>query len=76
MATDNKQKVLIRSMSYDELMNYLCTSDLNSKIISKNEDTWHQNYDGASYNPSRDYRYFTSIIQNTSKPVKLLSYIF
>ena len=39
MATDNKQKVLIRSMSYDELENYLVNSDLNSKIIPKNEDT-------------------------------------
>lgn len=45
MATDNKQKVLIRSMSTEELMNYLCTSDLNGKITPKNEDTWHQNYD-------------------------------
>lgn len=61
MATDNKQKVLIRSMSYDELMNYLCTSDLNGKIIPKNEDTWHQNYADvtATYNTS-------SIIQNNS----------
>lgn len=61
MATDNKQKVLIRSMSYDELMDYLCTSDLNGKINPKNEDTWHQNYANvvATYNTS-------SIIQNNS----------
>lgn len=45
MATDNKQKVLIRSMSTEELENYLCNSDINGKIIPKNEDTWHQNYD-------------------------------
>lgn len=63
MATDNKQKVLIRSMSYDELMDYLCNSDLNGKIIPKNENTWHQNYDGSPYND----KYFSSIIQNTSK---------
>lgn len=47
MATDNKQKVLIRSMSYNELENYLVNSDLNGKIIPKNEDTWHQNYADA-----------------------------
>lgn len=49
MATDNKQKVLIRSMSYDELENYLCNNDLNGKIIPKNEDTWHQNYGEITY---------------------------
>lgn len=64
MATDNKQKVLIRSMSYNELENYLCTNDLNGKITPKNEDTWHQNYDSLSENL---YRYVASIIQNTSK---------
>lgn len=48
MATDNKQKVLIRSMSVEELMDYLCTSDLNGKITPKNEDTWHQNYDSVN----------------------------
>ena len=64
MATDNKQKVLIRSMSTEELENYLCNSDLNGKIIPKNEDTWHQNYDSWV---SQDYIYFSSIIQNTSK---------
>lgn len=45
MVTDNKQKVLIRSMSVEELENYLVNSDLNGKITPKNEDTWHQNYD-------------------------------
>lgn len=62
MATDNKQKVLIRSMSYNELENYLVNSDLNGKIIPKNEDTWHQNYAyvTSTYNVS-------SIIQNNSK---------
>ena len=35
-------------MSYDELENYLCNSDLNGKIIPKNEDTWNQNYDSIS----------------------------
>ena len=49
MATDNKQKVLIRSMSTEELENYLCNSDLNGKIIPKNEDTWHQNYEFVNY---------------------------
>lgn len=66
MATDNKQKVLIRSMSYDELMNYLCNSDLNGKIIPKNKDTWHQNYDTIiQYSVNR---YLVAlIIQNQSK---------
>lgn len=64
MATDNKQKVLIRSMSYDELMDYLVNSDLNGKIIPKNEDTWHQNYGGITYINSH---YIASIIQNNSK---------
>lgn len=48
MATDNKQKVLIRSMSVEELENYLVNSDLNGKITPKNEDTWHQNYDSVN----------------------------
>ena len=48
MATDNKQKVLIRSMSTEEIEKYLINSDLNDKIIPKNEDTWHQNYDNIS----------------------------
>mgnify|MGYP000131045043 CR=1 FL=1 len=52
MATDNKQKVLIRSMSVEELENYLVNSDLNGKITPKNEDTWHQNY---GYISSRNY---------------------
>lgn len=70
MATDNKQKVLIRSMSYDELMDYLCTSDLNGKIIPKNEDTWNQNYANvtATYNTS-------TIIQNNSKLSKYLLFL-
>ena len=42
MATDNKQKVLIRSMSVEEIENYMVNSDLNGKITPKNEDTWHQ----------------------------------
>ena len=48
MATDNKQKVLIRSMSVEEIEKYLVNSDLNGKITPKNEDTWHQNYNGVS----------------------------
>ena len=62
MATDNKQKVLIRSMNYDELENYLVNSDLNGKITPKNEDTWHQNYLDIVANWS-----ISSIIQNNSK---------
>lgn len=70
MATDNKQKVLIRSMSTEELENYLCNSDINGKIIPKNEDTWHQNYANvvATYNTS-------SIIQNNSKLSKYLLFL-
>lgn len=48
MATDNKQKVLIRSMSTEEIEKYMINSDLNGKIIPKNEDTWHQNYNTVS----------------------------
>ena len=44
MATDNKQKVLIRSMSVEEIENYMVNSDLNGKITPKNEDTWHQSF--------------------------------
>lgn len=44
MATDNKQKVLIRSMSVEEIENYMVNSDLNGKITPQNEDTWHHNY--------------------------------
>ena len=70
MATDNKQKVLIRSMSYNELMDYLCTSDLNGKITPKNEDTWHQNY--ANVNGDSNA---SSIIQNNSKLSKYLLFL-
>lgn len=62
MTTDNKQKVLIRSMSIEELMDYLCTSDLNGKIIPKNEDTWHQNYDHTSSN-----QHVGAILSNKSR---------
>ena len=44
MATDNKQKVLIRSMSVEELENYMVNSDRNGKITPQNEDTWHHSY--------------------------------
>lgn len=44
MATDNKQKVLIRSMSTEELENYMVNSDLNGKITPQNKDTWHHSY--------------------------------
>lgn len=63
MATDNKQKVLIRSMSIEEIEKYMINSDLNGKITPKNEDTWHQNYDGIRMYGSG---YIASIIQNTS----------
>lgn len=62
MATDNKQKVLIRSMSVEELMDYLCTSDLNGKITPKNEDTWHQNYDHTT-----SHYHVGAILSNKSK---------
>lgn len=63
MATDNKQKVLIRSMSIEELEKYMVNSDLNGKIIPKNEGTWHQNYDeGLSY-----YMYAGCILTNETK---------
>ena len=70
MATDNKQKVLIRSMSYNELMDYLCTNDLNGKIIPKNEDTWHQNYADVTATQNT-----SSIIQNNSKLSKYLLFL-
>lgn len=63
MATDNKQKVLIRSMSYDELMDYLCTSDLNGKITPKNEDTWHQDFSDIILRNSL-YVYIATILTN------------
>ena len=59
MATDNKQKVLIRSMSTEELENYLYNSDLNRKITPKNEDTWHQNY-----SPIRSRNFAAVILSN------------
>lgn len=70
MATDNKQKVLIRSMSVEEIENYLCTSDLNGKITPKNEDTWHQNYGDVTATLSA-----SSIIQNNSTLSKYLLFL-
>ena len=67
MATDNKQKVLIRSMSYDELMDYLCTSDLNGTITPKNEDTWHQDFSDLTLNTTYSYIYIATILTNISK---------
>lgn len=67
MATDNKQKVLIRSMSVEELENYLVNSDLNGKITPKNEDTWHQNYDDNHTNIQP--LVFGSILANNSKSI-------
>lgn len=72
MATDNKQKVLIRSMSYDELENYLVNSDLNSKIIPKNEDTWHQNYDAIGYKAGC---ILTNNTNNNNKKIFLKRYV-
>lgn len=66
MTTDNKQKVLIRSMSYNELENYLVNSDLNGKIIPKNVNTWHQNY-GTIVQYSVNHYIVALIIQNHSK---------
>lgn len=71
MATDNKQKVLIRSMSVEELMDYLCTSDLNGKITPKNEDTWHQKYDSLSQSFGYYWKIYAGIIlTNESKTNK------
>lgn len=64
MATDNKQKVLIRSMSVEELENYLCNSDLNGKIIPKNEDTWHQDFSDIKLSQTYSYIYITTILTN------------
>ena len=69
MATDNKQKVLIRSMSVEEIENYLCTSDLNGKITPKNEDTWHQSFEimppgGVQY---FGYDFLATILTNLTK---------
>ena len=72
MATDNKQKVLIRSMSYNELENYLCTSDLNGKITPKNEDTWHQNYDAIIYTAGC---ILTNNTNNNKKKIFLKRYV-
>lgn len=69
MATDNKQKVLIRSMSVEEIENYMVNSDLNGKITPKNEDTWHQSFaimpPGASNYFGRDF--LATILTNLTK---------
>lgn len=62
MVTDNKQKVLIRSMSTEEIEKYMINSDLNGKIIPKNEDTWHQNYNHVS-----SHEITSSTLTNESK---------
>lgn len=68
MATDNKQKVLIRSMSVEEVENYLVNSDLNGKITPKNEDTWHQDFSDLTINNTTySYIYIATILTNISK---------
>ena len=67
MATDNKQKVLIRSMSVEEIEKYLVNSDLNGKIIPKNEDTWHQDFSDLTVSDSSSYIYIATILTNISK---------
>ena len=67
MATDNKQKVLIRSMSVEEIEKYLVNSDLNGKIIPKNEDTWHQDFSDLTLNSTYSYIYIATILTNISK---------
>lgn len=64
MATDNKQKVLIRSMSIEEIENYLCNNDLNGKIIPKNEDTWHQDFSDINLSQTYSYIYIATILTN------------
>lgn len=64
MATDNKQKVLIRSMSVEEIENYLINSDLNGKIIPKNEDTWHQDFSDIHLSQTYSYIYIATILTN------------
>lgn len=77
MATDNKQKVLIRSMSYDEVKNYLCTSDLNGKIIPKNENTWHQKNTKLSPGGGQYFGsdFFAAILLNLNKTNNLSFYV-
>ena len=67
MATDNKQKVLIRSMSVEEIEKYLVNSDLNGKIIPKNEDTWHQDFSDLTISSSLSCIYIATIVTNISK---------
>lgn len=69
MATDNKQKVLIRSMSVEEIEKYLCNSDLNGKIIPKNEDTWHQSFKimGPGGGQHFGYDFLATILTNLTK---------
>lgn len=64
MATDNKQKVLIRSMSVEELENYLVNSDLNGKITPQNEDTWHQDFSDINLSQNYSYIYIATILTN------------
>lgn len=76
MATDNKQKVLIRSMSVEEIEKYMVNGDLNGKITPKNEDTWHQNYDFESFDGSYEFNNFIgSILSNLSKKDRLNLYV-
>ena len=60
MATDNKQKVLIRSMSVEEIENYMVNSDINGKITPKNEDTWHHSYNNFDYSQYRNRGFILS----------------
>lgn len=64
MATDNKQKVLIRSMSTEEIEKYLINSDLNGKIIPKNKDTWHQDFSDINLSSTYSYIYIATILTN------------
>lgn len=76
MATDNKQKVLIRSMSVEEIEKYMVNGDLNGKITPKNEDTWHQNYDFESFDGYYNSNNFIgSILSNLSKKDRLNFYV-
>lgn len=71
MATDNKQKVLIRSMSAEELENYLVNSDLNGKITPTNENTWHQKYNSLTHSFGYYWTIYAGIIlTNESKTNK------
>ena len=64
MATDNKQKVLIRSMSTEEIEKYMINSDLNGKITPKNEDTWHQDFSNIKLSQTYSYIYIATILTN------------